>query len=401
MQLWTQARSVLLGALAGWGAGLVLRALLGYSGAFVPGLTALLAVAALLGTAAVPRQTVGRCVLLAGCIVLGAWWGCRLTDSIWGGIYTMAAALLVFMAVLSGGWGFYAPLGPVTVIVLVLGLLTGYMQLVTVFCAGAALVLTLDGFRARSLRKGQLQSQIDRTGPGPEGMEDHSLLLMALFLLGAIAAAAVLYGLGLLLIRGILALGRRLSGGAAAVYGAVAEKLEQFRQWFLGLFTYPPETDGTPDPPAGDGAPLPGAVAVVSTMFLVMVVVSGITILAGCGTILYLRSRRPRKRKTRTALDYEDEIEALERPRRRPIRERRRAHRARHEGVLYVRYAFQQMLKRRCRQDPMVRSSTPNELRRDIPVEEDLIDAYNRVRYRASPATEEDLAAAKAYLNAK
>lgn len=99
--------------------------------------------------------------------------------------------------------------------------------------------------------------------------------------------------------------------------------------------------------------------------------------------------------------DYVDEIEALERP-----RTHRRFHRQSGQSFsdfaddrLKIRFAFQQLLRRRKEKDNLAHTKTPNELRQEELEEEDrLIAAYNRVRYGDGNVTKKDILAAKRYL---
>ena len=79
-------------------------------------------------------------------------------------------------------------------------------------------------------------------------------------------------------------------------------------------------------------------------------------------------------------MDYVEEYEALERPKWRLFHRKRKERHPDYQGAMKVRYAFQTLLRNRMKQDPTAYTKTPNELRKEQDTD-DLIDAYNRVRY--------------------
>ena len=102
--------------------------------------------------------------------------------------------------------------------------------------------------------------------------------------------------------------------------------------------------------------------------------------------------------------DYIDEIERLERP----IRKRRKWFNRKQRfddfdsPAMKIRFAFQQLLRRREQTEPMACTKTPNELREQDSADADVvIDAYNRVKYGLGNVTEQELQAARRYVKGR
>ena len=67
-----------------------------------------------------------------------------------------------------------------------------------------------------------------------------------------------------------------------------------------------------------------------------------------------------------------------------------------------IRFAFQQLLRRREQTEPMACAKTPNELREQDSADADtVIDAYNRVKYGLGNVTEQELQAARRYVKGR
>lgn len=112
-----------------------------------------------------------------------------------------------------------------------------------------------------------------------------------------------------------------------------------------------------------------------------------------------------RKKEKPPIPDYVDEIEALERPRwhlRQWISSRKRQRLSDlTDNNLKIRFVFQQMLRHRIKSEPDVLFRTPNELANaQDPIENQLMNSYNRVRYGNKTATDQEVQFAADYLDA-
>ena len=146
-----------------------------------------------------------------------------------------------------------------------------------------------------------------------------------------------------------------------------------------------------------------GSGSLLTTVLFVLLVAVGVALLAGAAGTAMLRSRRGKARNAQEP-DYVDEVEALKRPRRRLFDwlKHRTGPRSDYHGAMKIRFAFQQLLRRRKETDSTAYAKTPNELRQPGQADQDaLIDAYNRVRYGHGGVTEADIAAAERVLKAK
>ena len=305
--------------------------------------------------------------------------------NLWGGVYAMAAAIAVYLAVFTGGYGFPAKLGLVTMTALLIDLLmtTGIYQSMSCIAAIAAGILTMDGMRDRSLRKAQLQNQIDRVSHGGTGLSANSVMLTAWFLIGAVLAAMVSYLLLRLLWIGILALISKLSGPAGDLFAWLRAMHQRFYAWFISHFQYTPEGPHVKEEidDAMDWTPGTGLLMTSSVLMIALFII-GAGMIAAVGTVFVYQARKPKANPSDTPMDYVEEYEALERPKLRLFRRKRREKPTDYQGAMKVRYAFQTLLRNRMKLDPVAYTKTPNELRKaQDTLEDELIDAYNRVRY--------------------
>lgn len=404
---WGSLRGTLLGLLGAFGAGLILSRVLGLG----PRYSLLLVGAGLLGGSAgalsFAREKTRAGLLLGLAAVLSFLGSGFLTHGFFAALASGAAAVLVYAGVYFGGYGFCGPLGCWSVILLVpaiflSGSLGARWQALAVLGGILALLLTLDGFRDISLRRGQHLGKGDHLGD-PGGVQAGSLRMYLLFLLGSLLAAAFLMGLGSLLAQGLKELGWFLLYGTGRFGYLLAQLLRMFMRWLLSLLPEAPEDrdsfrpESDYEPPVYTG----GAGSLLSTILLVLMIAAAVVAVGLFAGNVILR-KRPRKRRDTSNTDYVDEIESLEHPRRRLRDLFRQKPRARdYQGSMKVRFAFQELLRRRKKDDPGAGSRTPNELRRDQAREDALIDAYNQVRYAGRAATAEQVAAAEAYLRAK
>lgn len=402
MKLWSILRSVLLCFLGTWGAGLIVCRVLGLA----PGDSLILAIGGgLCGSLSALCQSRGRVVsgVLLG---LGLLCAAGLGASLGGPLpllFAVVAGLLCFGAVTLGGWGFYGPLGVWSVVIwsvsiLLSGAFGGSWQWASGLAALLSLGLTLDGFRENSVRRGRLLSRDVPLGEA-FGLLGNSRLLLGLFLCLAVAAALGLMGVFSLIFGGIKLLGHFLLTGTGKLGYTVALLLGKLITWLLSLLPSLPSQESA----AGrtefkfDMEPYDGG-SPGSTLLFVMLLVVGAVALVTASGLWILRKKRHKKETAPELCDYVDEIERLERPKWRPFsrRGRKKAKMSDYRGAMKIRFAFQQLLKRRLEEDGTARSKTPNELRRaGHPDEDTLIDSYNRVRYGNRGVTEAEIAAAE------
>ena len=360
------------------GVGLLLCRMLRYDVRFLWLLTGLGGMAGILASIAIPRKRVCQGICIGVTVIASGIGGAWLIGNLWGGVYAMAAAIAVYLA----GYGFPAKLGIVTVTALMIDLLmtTGIYQGISCVTAIAAGILTMDGMRERSMRKAQLQNQIDRVLHGGTGLHANSVMLTTLFLIGAVLAAMVSYLLLRLIWMGILALISKLSGPAGDMFAWLRAMQQRFYAWFISHFQYTPEgphvTEDFDD--AMDWTPGTGLLMTSSVLMIALFII-GAGMIAAAGAVFVYQVRKPKANPSDKPMDYVEEYEKLERPKWRLFHRKRKERHPNYQGPMKVRYAFQILLQQRMKTDHSAFAKTPNELRE--PDENDLIDAYNRVRY--------------------
>ena len=405
MKYWNPLRNTLLGTLGAMGVGLLLCRMLRYDVRFLWLLTGLGGIAGILASIAVPRGRacqgicIGVTALASG--ICGAW----LIGNPWGGVYAIAATIAVYLAVFTGGYGFPAKLGLVTVTALLIDLLmtTGIYQGISCVAAIAAGILTMDGMRDRSLRKAQLQNQIDRVSHGGTGLHANSVMLATLFLIGAVLAAMVSYLLLRLLWMGVLALISKLSGPAGDLFAWLRALQQRFYAWFISHFQYTPEGSHVKEEydDAMDWTPGTGLL-MTSSILMIALFIIGAGMVAAAGAVFIYQVRKPKANPSDTPMDYVEEYETLERPGWRLFHRKHKARDQDYQGAMKVRYAFQTLLRNRMKQDPIAYTKTPNELRKaQDALEDELIDAYNRVRYGDGNVTQGQLEKVEKWLQTK
>ena len=383
MKYWNPLRNTLLGTLGAMGVGLLLCRMLRYDARFLWLLTGLGSMAGILASIAVPRGRACQGICISVTVIASWIGGAWQIGNLWGGVYAMAATIAVYLAVFTGGYGFPAKLGLVTVTALLIDLLmtTGIYQGISCVAAIAAGILTMDGMRDRSLRKAQLQNQIDRVSHGGTGLTVNSIMLTALFLIGAVLAAAVSYLLIRLLWMGILALISKLSGPAGDLFAWLRVLQQRFYAWFISHFQYTPEgphvTEDFDD--VMDWTPGTGLLMTSSVLMIALFII-GAGMIAAAGAVFVYQTHKPKANPSDMPMDYVEEYEKLERPKWRLFHRKRKERHPNYHGTMMVRYAFQALLRNRMKHDPTAYTKTPNELRKEQDAD-DLIDAYNRVRY--------------------
>ena len=388
-------RSTLLGGFGAWALGLILQRLLGVQNGALGLLGALGAVGGLLGAIFARREKWGYGVLM---FLVAAGFSVALQRQDCGVVYVFAAAVLTFVGAAAGGHGFYPPMGIVPVLLLILGsvISEGTLQIAAGIGGLFCLVLLLDGCRERSIRKGQ---HLGQKSPirGQQNIKINSIVLTALFFLGALAVSAGIYLLLMLLGRLLSVLFAYLAEEAGAAYGQLEVLVNRFNEWFWSLFHWEGPERGTRIEVSGNGKPLPKLVVAGSLALMVALITGGGTLALALAAFVGYRHRKP-KRFTETAEDYVDEVEWLERPGFRGLFKGRFRSTGNYQGAMAVRHAFQTLLRRRQRAGETVFSRTPNELRRQDAAENAIIASYNRVRYGGIEPTTEEVALAKKYV---
>ena len=385
MKYWNPLRNTLLGTLGAMGVGLLLCRMLRYDVRFLWLLTGLGSMAGISASLAVQRGRICQGICIGATVITSGIGGAWLIGNLWGGVYAMAAAIAVYLAVFTGGYGFPAKLGLVTVTALLIDMLmtTGIYQSISCVAAIVAGIMTIDGMRDRSLRKAQLQNQIDRVSHGATGLHANSVMLITLFLIAAVLAAVVSYLFLRLLWMGATALISKLSGPAGDLFAWLRVLQQRFYAWFISHFQYTPEgphvTEDFDD--VMDWTPGTGLLMTSSVLMIALFII-GAGMIAAAGAVFVYQVRKPKANSSDTSMDYVEEYEALERPKWRLFHRKRKERHPDYQGAMKVRFAFQILLKSRMKSDPSAFSKTPNELRDDKDENEDsLIDAYNRVRY--------------------
>lgn len=314
-------------------------------------------------------------------------------------VYALSAG-----AAIMGGYSYYGPTGWWCLAILALAYLRGAHTDVLLGAMLLGLVLTLDGFRASTMRKAQLKDQYVRRLDNPSGILGYSLMLLCILV-------PIMLGLGLL----AMLLGDRLTGALGKVGARSAPGLLKvltwiqglilaFIKWFRSLFHFKKGIDSA-EPP-GDYVPEQYSGGTGSWLMTILLVTATaillLSVAAGAGTVLLRRQKRPREEAE--VQDYIDEIEQLERP----VRKRRKwfNRKQRFEDfespAMKIRFAFQQLLRRREQTEPMACTKTPNELREQDSADANaVIDAYNRVKYGMGSVTEQELQAAKRYVKGR
>lgn len=400
-----QVRNVLLCGLGSLGAGVLLTGLLGLPAYQI----ALFVAAGLLGSGigAITLEKSQKWLigLLSGGLVVTVVAGMVcLRDGFAAILLTVLYALTAGASVL-GGFGYYGPTGWWCLVILTLAYLTGQDNGMLLVAMLLAIVLTLDGFRDSAMRKAQLQDRYVKRLSNPSGILGYSVLLLGIML-------PVLLGIGLL----AMLLGDRLTGalgkislgsahGASKLLYWLNWLITTFLEWFRSLF-------GTPDKPGGTGGGGDDYVPDIYTggpgswlLTILLVAATAVLLLsvaAGAGTVLLRQRKRPREEAENQ--DYIDEIEQLERParKRRKWFERKQRMEDFESPSMKIRFAFQQLLRRREQTEPMAYTKTPNELREQDKADANaIINAYNRVKYGTGAVTEQELQVARRYVKGR
>lgn len=320
-------------------------------------------------------------------------------------IFGCAIYMLTFGALIVSGYGFYGPLGVWSTLLSALSAIaaTGLFVPLTLAVTLGCLILTLDGFRDSSLRKGQHKKREYKTVDNPGHMVQHSYILLGLFFVGALTLGLLTLGLSSGLLNGARRAMNEGVGGIGTVLNWIFWLIEAIIQWFSNLF---------PDLEPGSGSPMDlpdhdipiytgGKGSLLWTIIMVVVFVCACLLISILAGRLLLKARKNAKSDD-DICDFEDEIEELEHPRfglRWKTRRKKQRYRDIQDPALKIRYVFQQLLRRKAKNDGTAIVKTPNELLdTSIPDEETLICSYNRVKYACGSVSGPELEAAERYL---
>lgn len=401
-----QIRNVLLCGLGSLGAGILLTGLLELPEYQIALFLAAGLLGSVIGAITLEKSQKWLIGLLSGGMVITVVAGMVcLRDGLAAILLTIAYALSAGAAVM-GGYGYYGPTGWWCLAILALAYLTGRYNGMLLGAMLLGIVLTLDGFRDGAMRKSQLQDRYVKRLNNPSGILGYSILLLGIML-------PVLLGVGLL----AMVLGDRMTGalgkislgsahGASRLLYWLNWLITAFLEWFRSLF------HGTPDKPHGTGGGgddyVPDAYTggpgswLLTILLVAATAVLLLSVAAGAGTVLLRQRKRPREEAE--VQDYIDEVEQLERPvrkRRKWFNRKQRIEDFQSPGMK-IRFAFQQLLRKREQTEPMACTKTPNELRQQDEADaNDIINAYNRVKYGTGGVTEQELRAAQRYVKGR
>lgn len=398
-------RTILICALGAFGGGIVFSRAMGYGpeGAFLFSLCGLGAgwAAGCSLTGRWPPAVPGGLFALAGVIACGMYY----QEAAMGAFAAVAGAICV-LGVRLCGFGFHGGVGAWSLTLSVLGLLftTGcslVWQTVAAIAGILNLLLYLEGLRYASLRKGHfLKDNVPSIGRS----QAQSIGNFAVFLACAVPLGLLFWGLWLVIGEAVLNGLKEAAKGTGGLIAAIARAIEDFYIWLLQFFRMDPPTDKNPSGDGGSGKGFSVEVAgLISVMGTAAMVAAACFLVAGVGIYVARRGFRIARR-YRQEEDYEDFDEELERPKGNLLgRLLRRLQKQRisdfSDPSMKVRFAFQQLLRKKQKEQGTVFHKTPNELLDPtIPGEEALVNAYNRVKYAKIAATPEEAAAAERYV---
>lgn len=322
-------------------------------------------------------------------------------------LVTVGICLLTLGALTASGYGFYGPLGVWSTLAAGLSLFAARAygsawEMSACITAVSALLLTLDGFRDSSMRISQHKNRSYRNIGNPAKIQQHSLILVLIFLGIAVAVTLVFWSLKTAAAAGVRAL---INSGSPVVEEYMTwlkAVMAAFQAWLRSiLHTRSGEGNGGGDNSRDDGwARLNYVGSAVSTMVMVACFIAACVLVTLCIGGLFLRNRMKTK-KAEEIVDYEDYVEKLERPgllRRWRDRKNKQKIRDFESPAMKIRYIFQQMLRKKAREDGTAIIKTPNELLDPSVSDEDILVAtYNRVKYGNRDVTPEELEVAERY----
>lgn len=401
-------RAILSGSLGAFGCGLLLCRIMGYEPEgsimlFLSGLGAAWA-----GNWSLTKRW--HLAATGGILLLGAAIFCGIFHRNWGmGFMAGAAGGLCLMAVRFCGFGYRGTLGAWSLVLSVFGLICAgkygvLWQSLALGNALAALLCYLEGSRYSSLRRGHFMGD---TVPGFGRPQTLSVANFVLFL--AVALPLGVLGWGLWIIVGDAVTAALADGTRNAVWGIrwLLDAIERFYVFVLQFFQPEPPVDRSPSgSDQRDVGFSNAAVGVISTLGTVALLVAAASILAGVGIAVVRKGFKPGLKKQVTQ-DYEETVENLKRPKNnllKKLMDRMKKQKISDfsDPALKIRFAFQQLLIKKQKEQACVFHKTPNELLNpDVPGEEALVHAYNRVRYANGMPTKAEIAAAEQYVKNK
>ena len=400
-------RTILICALGAFGGGIVFCRAMGYGaeGAFLFSLCGLGTgwTAGWSLTKKWPMAVPGGILALFSVIVCGFYH----QDAVMGAFAAVAGALSV-LGVRLCGFGFHGGVGAWSLTLSVLGMLFAMgcsliWQVAAAITSILNLLLYLEALRYGSLRKGHfLKDNVPSIGRS----QAQSIGNFAVFLACAVPVGLLFWGLWWMIGEVVLEGLKDAARGTGGLIAAIAQAIEDFYIWLLHFFRMDPPTDKNPS--GGDGGRKGfsmGVAGLISTMGTVAMVVAACFLVAGIGFYV-ARKGFKLARQQRQEEDYEDFDEELERPKGNLLR--RFLNRFQKQKIsdfsdpsMKVRFAFQQLLRKKQKEQGSVFHKTPNELLDPaIPGEAALVSAYNRVKYAKIAATQEDAVAAEQYVKA-
>ena len=322
------------------------------------------------------------------------------------GAFAASAGAISVLGVRLCGFGVHGGVGAWSLTLSVLGLLftmgcSLFWQTVAAVIAILNLLLYLEGLRYGSLRKGRfLKDNVPTLGRS----QAQSIGNFAVFLAWALPLGLLCWGLWFVIGDVVLTGLKNVAKGTGGLIAAIARAIEDFYVWLLQFFRMDPPVDrGGSDSDGGARGFSTGVAGLISVAGTVAMVAAACFLITGVGIYVARKGFKIARRQRREE-DYEDFDEELERPKRNLLRKfLSRFQKQRisdfSDPSMKVRFAFQQLLRKKQKAQGSIFHKTPNELLDStVPGEEALVDAYNRVKYANIAATEADGAAAEAYV---
>lgn len=400
-------RGILLSLLGSFALGLILCRLWNLAPESALAFAAAGTLGAAAGALATGRSSGIGMAAMAAAILLSGLLGIWGFDGFLKPLVTVGLCLLTLAALTASGYGFYGPLGVYATLGAGLSMFISRSwgdswEMAACITAISALLLTLDGFRDTSMRKSQHKNRSYRNIGNPAKIQQHSVLLVLIFLALALAAALLCRGVQSIVVAGIKAL---FSEGAVLYDEYLAwikPIIDAFQAWLRSILHRKSGDGGGAGVEERDDGwkRLPYFGSAISTSIMVFCFIAlcaAVSVLLGS---LVIRSRM-KGRNEKEIVDYEDFVEKLDRPgflKRWQNRKKGQKLRDFDSPAMKIRFIFQQMLRRKAKDDNSAILKTPNELLDPTVTDEDiLVDAYNRVKYGKGNVSNEDLAAAERY----
>ena len=283
--------------------------------------------------------------------------------------FTAVAGAVSLLGVRLCGFGFHGGVGAWSLTLSVLGLLfsmgySPFYQTVSAVAAILDLLFYLEALRYGSLRKGHfLKDDVPSLGRSQLQSIGHFVVFLAYAL-----PAGLLFWLLWLVIGDVVLDGlKNAAKGTGGLIAAIAQAIEDFYIWLLQFFRMDPPVDRSRADNDGGGRGFSvGVQGLLSAAGTVAMVVAACFFITGVG-IYVARKGFQLVRRQHQEEDYEDFDEELERPKRNLIRRfLSRFQKQRisdfSDPTMKVRFAFQQLLRKKQKEQGSVFHKTPNEL---------------------------------------